>query len=131
MRVKFLDTAHGLIVFVDRDIVGFVGGESQFYQFSDVFGRDFIEGAEDRDGGIIFDFSLDRLEKELVEFVLGESLDGGLFEISHPAVDGSCVNAVMVAVVILLVEPSEEAGIEVIEGGDFVRVEEREESLPD
>jgi hypothetical protein len=102
---------------------------TEFNFLADIGRRDFIKSTLEADGGIIIGDALVTDEEDLIEFGFGEPADfdsgnGGII-----AIDGSIVDAGMVFMVVVILEPDPKGLIEVIEGDTVL--DPGEEAIPD
>lgn len=68
MKVHGFDFDDGLIVFINPEVCGLRSRVTEFNVGADIFGRDFIDGGIDRDGGVVPDHSLKGLKEILIDF---------------------------------------------------------------
>ena len=68
-----------LILFINPQIELLTGGMSQLDSVADIFRRHLEQRGIDRDGGIVFNFSVIGLVKIEIKFVLLEASNRGVF----------------------------------------------------
>lgn len=105
----------GETVFIDPDIVGLRRGMAEFNGGADILGRHFQGDGVERDGGVVFDQPFKGLKKEEIDFLAGESSDGGIFKVGDKSVHGSFENAVMKSFMVLLVQPLGKKAVKLFE----------------
>ena len=115
MNVEFSQFFHRGVVLVYRQIHRVVGWVANLDFFADELWRAFIQGVVDRDGGIIFNLSVDGDLKGHIQFRFGHPFDGAIFQSIDEPVHGRCVDAVMIGFVVFFFQPVLEVLIELID----------------
>ena len=105
MNVEFSQFFDRGAVFVYRQIRWVVRWVSYLDFFTDKRWRAFIQGVVDRDGGIVFNLSVDGDLKGHIQFRFGHPFDGAIFQSIDEPVHGRCVDAVMEMFVVFFVKP--------------------------
>jgi len=75
MYIEPSDFGCGLVLNIDEQVLGLVGGMAYLNLFADELGRAFIEQTADGDGRVIFDMAVEGYFKGSVQFLFGKPFD--------------------------------------------------------